>query len=76
VIVQADSDSISRRRSKLVANHFCGTCGCTVFADSPAFPPDGSRDGVTRRIAINARVLDDFEAADWPVKVINGKRLW
>ena len=37
---------------------------------------DGSWDGKTRRIAVNARLLDDFEAADWPVTVIDGKRLW
>ena len=32
------------------------------------------RDGKTRRIAVNARLLDDFEAADWPVTVIDGIR--
>jgi len=37
---------------------------------------DRSWDGKTRRIAVNARLLDDFEAADWPVTVIDGKRLW
>ena len=30
-----------------------------------------------RRIAaVNARLLDNFEAADWPVTVIDGKHLW
>ena len=59
-----------------MANHFCSACGCDVYADSPDFKPDGSWDGVTRRIAVNARLLDDFEAADWPVTVIDGKHLW
>jgi transketolase N-terminal domain/subunit len=42
----------------------------------PDFQRDGSWDGKTRRIAVNARLLDDFEAADWPVTVIDGKNLW
>jgi hypothetical protein len=72
----ADSDAVYRWNSKAVANHFCSACGCDVYADSPDFKPDGSWDGVTRRIAVNARLLDDFEAADWPVGVLNGKHLW
>jgi len=42
----------------------------------PDFQRDGSWDGKTRRIAVNARLLDDFEAADWPVMVLDGKNLW
>ena len=73
---QADSDGIYRWHSRLVANHFCSACGCDVYADSPDFQPDGKWDGQTRRICVNARLLDDFEAADWPVTVIDGKHLW
>lgn len=73
---QADSDAIYRWNSKLVDNHFCSACGCDLYADSPAFEKDGSWDGVTRRLALNARLIDDFEAADWPVSVIDGKNLW
>ena len=75
-VTQADSDAVYRWNSKKVANHFCSTCGCDVYADSPAFEQDGSWDGRTRRICVNARLLDDFEAADWPVTVIDGKNLW
>jgi hypothetical protein len=75
-VTQADSDAIYRWRTKLVANHFCSTCGCDLYADSPAFTPDGKWDGKTRRIAVNARMLDGFEAADFPVTVIDGKHLW
>jgi len=75
-VTQADSDCVYRWNSKLVANHFCSTCGCDVYADSPAFEPDGKWDGTTRRIAVNARLLDDFEAADWPQTVIDGKHQW
>ena len=75
-VVQADSDTVYRWNSKLVANHSCATCGCDLYADSPDFKPDGQWDGTTRRIAFNARLLDDFEAADWPVTVLDGKHLW
>ena len=75
-VTQADSDAIYRWQTKLVANHFCSACGCDLYADSPAFTPDGKWDGKTRRIAVNARLLDAFEAADYPVTVIDGKHLW
>ena len=75
-VTQADSDAVYRWNSKTVANHFCSACGCDLYADSPDFQPDGSWDGKTRRMCVNARLLDDFEAADWPVTVIDGKHLW
>lgn len=75
-VEQADSDAVYRWNSKLVANHFCSACGCDLYADSPDFQPDGGWDGVTRKVALNARLIDDFEAADHPVTVIDGKRLW
>ena len=75
-VAQADSDGVYRWNSRLVANHFCTACGCDIYADSPDFKPDGQWDGQTRRICVNARLLDDFEAADWPVTVIDGKHLW
>lgn len=71
-----DADEVYRWQTRMVAHHFCRTCGCSTYSDSPAFEPDGSWDGKTRRIAVNARLLDDFEAADWPVTVIDGKNLW
>jgi hypothetical protein len=75
-VTQADSDAVYRWNSKKVANHFCSACGCDLYADSPAFETDGSWDGKTRKICVNARLFDDFEAADWPVTVIDGKNLW
>ena len=75
-VTVADSDAVYRWKSKLIANHFCSACGCDLYADSPDFQPDGTWDGNTRRIAINARLIDDFEAADWPVVVVDGLNLW
>jgi hypothetical protein len=75
-VKQADSDAVYRWNTRLIANHFCSACGCDLYADSPAFGHDGAWDGKTRRIALNARLIDDFEAADWPQTVIDGKNLW
>lgn len=75
-VTEATSDAIYRWQTKRVAHHFCSTCGCSLYSDSPAFEPDGKWDGKTRRIGVNARLFDDFEAADWPVTVIDGKNLW
>jgi len=47
-----------------------------TFADSPAHQPDGTWDGKTRRIGVNARLFDNFDAATAPVTVIDGKSLW
>jgi hypothetical protein len=65
-----------RWNSKLVAHNFCPNCGCATFSDSPDFKPDGTWDGSTRRIGVNARLFDDFDAAAAPVQVIDGKNLW
>ncbi len=72
----AGDDATYRWNTKLVAHHFCPVCGCGTFTDSPAFEPDGSWDKRTRRIGVNARLFDDFVAADAPVMVIDGKNLW
>jgi hypothetical protein len=64
-----------RWNSKLVAHHSCPTCGCATFSDSPAFQPDGKWDGETRSYAVNARLFDNFDAAEAPVTVIDGKNL-
>ena len=75
-VTLADSDAVYHWNTGMVHNHFCSACGCDLYADSPAFQRDHGWDGKTRRIAVNARLLDDFEAADWPATVIDGKHLW
>jgi hypothetical protein len=75
-VTEASSDGIYRWNSKIVAHHICSACGCHLYSDSPNFQPDGSWDGKTRRIGANARLFDDFEAADWPITVLDGKHLW
>lgn len=72
----ATADATYRWNTKLVAHHFCSVCGCTTFSDSPAFQPDGSWDKSSRRIGVNARLFDDFYAAEASVVIIDGKNLW
>jgi len=72
----ATHDAIYRWNTKLVAHHFCSNCGCSTYTDSPAFEQNGNWDGSTRRIGINARLFDDFDAASAPITVIDGKNLW
>lgn len=69
-------DAIYRWQTRQVAHHFCGRCGCTTWSDSPDFQPDGRWDGTTRRIGVNARLIDDFDAAAAPVVILDGKHLW
>ena len=57
-------------------HHFCPTCGCATFSDTPDFQPDGSWDGETRRMVVNARLFDGFDAAAADVDVIDGRHLW
>lgn len=72
----AGADAIYRWKTRMVAHHFCNVCGCPTYSDSPAFEQNGNWDGKTRRISINARLLDGFDAANAPVTVIDGKNLW
>ncbi len=76
VSAQAEADAVYRWNTKLVAHHFCAHCGCTLYSDSPAFEPNGQWDGSTRRMGVNARLFDGFDAAQAPVTVLDGKNLW
>ena len=72
----AADDAVYRWQTRQVAHHFCTHCGCATYSDSPAFETDGTWDGRTRRIGVNARLFDDFDAALAPIAVIDGKHLW
>lgn len=68
----ADDDAIHCWNTKLVAHHVCPTRVITTSSDSAAFEPDGHWDKHTRRIGVNGRLFDDFDAAAVAVKVIDG----
>ena len=69
-------DATYRWNTRLADHHFCATCGCSTFSNTPAYPMEGQWDGVTRRIGVNARLFDHFDAAQAPVVVVDGKHLW
>lgn len=69
-------DSTYRWNTRMVAHHFCPMCGCPTFSDSPDFQTDGSWDGKTRRIVVNARLFEGFDAATADIAVIDGRHLW
>jgi hypothetical protein len=75
-ITQKSSDAIYRWNTKLVAHHFCSKCGIGVYSDSPAFEQGGKWDGKTRRVSVNARLFEGYDASKAPVEVIDGKNLW
>jgi hypothetical protein len=76
VSVSPEDDGIYRWNSKLIDHHFCKNCGITTFSDSPAFELGVVWDNKTRRIGVNARLFDNFDAASAPEFVIDGKNLW
>jgi len=71
--VTAHADQIYRWNTQLVSSHFCAECGCSTYSESPAFAPDGSWDAKKRVIAVNARLLDNFDAEHAPLTVVDGK---
>jgi hypothetical protein len=62
-------------RSKTVKHHFCATCGCGTFSESPDWSK-GEPDFANPKIGVNAHLLDDFDLQAVPVVVIDGKNLW
>jgi hypothetical protein len=62
-------------RTKTVKHHFCATCGCGTYSESPDWSA-GKPDFDNPKIGVNARLLDEFDLDAVPVKVIDGKNLW
>jgi hypothetical protein len=61
--------------TKTVKHHFCGTCGCTTYSESPDWST-GKPDFDNPRVGVNARLIDRFDLESVPVIVIDGKNLW
>jgi hypothetical protein len=62
-------------RSYTVEHHHCAICGCGTYTESPEWV-DNKPDPEKKKIAINARLLDDFDLDAVPVEVLDGKNLW
>ncbi|HEY4201753.1 MAG TPA: GFA family protein [Devosiaceae bacterium] len=57
-------------------HHFCAVCGCSTFGVSPVWSLEGEPDFTKERLAINARLLDDFDLATVKINKIDGRNLW
>lgn len=58
-----------------VRHHFCATCGCGTFTDTPDFST-GTPDFDNPIVGINSRLLDSFDLDSVEIVVIDGKNLW
>lgn len=58
-----------------VKHHFCATCGCGTYSESPDWST-GEANFDNPKIGVNARLFDDFDLGAIEVTVIDGKNLW
>lgn len=70
-----DTVATYRWQTRLVAHNFCPTCGCGTFTETPDWST-GKADFDNPRIAVNARLFDEFDLDAVPVETIDGKNLW
>ena len=61
--------------SRTVKHHFCASCGCSTFSESPDWST-GKPDFDNPKVAVNARLFDDFDLDSVLVNVIDDKKLW
>lgn len=60
---------------KYVKHHHCGTCGCGTYSDTFEWDLE-TKQPKGQRVAVNARLFEDFDYEALPVTVIDGKNLW
>jgi hypothetical protein len=70
-----EKDTIYQWRSRTVRHHFCASCGCGTYSESPSWV-DGKPDFDNPKLGVNARLLDDLDVETLPVQVIDGRNLW
>lgn len=58
-----------------VKHHFCATCGCGTYSESPDWST-GEANFDNPKIGVNARLFDDFDLDAIEVTVMDGKNLW
>lgn len=60
---------------RMMTFYHCAACGCSVYADSPAWT---TNDGEQRpaRLTLNARLFDDFDLEAVPIRHVDGRNDW
>ncbi len=76
LLTSRDTVATYAKRNPFNRHHFCPTCGCGTFSETPDWTRDWQNDPSARRISVNAWLLDDFDLAALPITVIDGKNLW
>jgi len=61
--------------SRTVKHPYCANCGCGTYSESPDWS-NGKPDFDNPKVAVNARLFDDFDLEAVPVNMIDGKNLW
>lgn len=56
-------------------HHFCAVCGCTTYSLTPDWSTGEAQEGVMR-LAVNARLFDDFDLPAVPVEQLDGRSGW
>ena len=63
--------------SPLHEHHFCTRCGCTTYGVSPDYSLEDTAVPERKKMAINVKILDDYELMQsLPVNIIDGRNLW
>jgi hypothetical protein len=70
------AEGIYRWDGGSIGFHFCLHCGCSTYFESPGWTEEGEHDTDDPRVAINARLIDDFDPDNTPVDVVDGRNFW
>jgi len=77
VTVHADSHKIAYTSNPQTHTHYhCGACGCSTHSQLACTWTNDGPDFDQPRIAINARLFDDFDIAALPVAKLDGRSEW
>lgn len=62
---------------RLNKHHFCAVCGMTTYGESPSWNLENKTPDFSRmQVAINARLLEDFDLEAVRHDTIDGRNLW
>jgi hypothetical protein len=64
------------RYGEMNMHYHCGVCGCGAYSDTPDWTTVDGPEPTGRRIAVNARLFEDFDIEAVPVETVDGKNLW
>ena len=75
-LISDEGQSTYLWNDRIVNHQFCSVCGCFTFSASPVW--DAAREAIDfskRKLAVNARLLEDFDLSAVPVRHFDGRNL-